>query len=51
MAFTAKKAIVPLLNMWKKATITAIHKKGDRNICNNYRPVSLTSMIVKNINA
>ena len=36
-----------LPTMWKKATVTAIHKKGDRNICNNYRPVSLTSVIVK----
>ena len=31
----------------EKATVTAIHKKGDRNLCNNYRPVSLTSVICK----
>ena len=36
-----------LPTMWKKATVTAIHKKGDRNLCNNYRSVSLTSMIIK----
>ena len=33
--------------MCKKAKVTAIHKKGDRNLCNNYRPVSLTSVICK----
>ena len=32
---------------WKKATVTAIHKKGDRNLCNNCQPVSLTSVICK----
>ena len=36
---------------WKKATVTAIHKKGDRNMCNNYRPVSLTSVICKMLEA
>ena len=40
-----------LPTMWKKATVTAIHKKGDRNLCNNYRPVSRTSVIVKMLEA
>ena len=33
-----------LPTMWKKATVTAIHKKGNRNL---YRPVSLTSIFCK----
>ena len=29
-----KDGILP--TMWKMATVTAIHKKGNRNLCNNY---------------
>ena len=36
--------------MWKRATVTAIHMKGNRSLPNNYRPVSLTSVVYK-INA
>lgn len=32
---------------WKTANISAIHKKGPRDTPGNYRPVSLTSVIVK----
>lgn len=32
---------------WKKANISAIHKKGDRSSPGNYRPVSLTSVLCK----
>ena len=32
---------------WKKAQICAIHKKGPKTLCNNYRPVSLTSVVCK----
>ena len=32
---------------WKIAYITPIHKKGSRNVAGNYRPVSLTSTVVK----
>ena len=32
---------------WAEAIITAIHKKGVRNIVDNYRPISLTSVISK----
>jgi hypothetical protein len=34
-------------NDWKIANITPIYKKGPRLLANNYRPVSLTSVICK----
>ncbi len=36
-----------LPEVWKRAKITAIFKKGDRKHPGNYRPVSLTSIICK----
>ena len=32
---------------WKNANVIPLYKKGTRTSCNNYRPVSLTSQIVK----
>ena len=32
---------------WKEANVTAVFKKGDRNLASNYRPVSLTSILCK----
>jgi len=32
---------------WKSANISSVFKKGNRNIADNYRPVSLTSQIFK----
>ena len=32
---------------WKSANISPIFKKGNRNMADNYRPVSLTSLICK----
>ena len=32
---------------WKKAHVAAVFKKGDRGSPNNYRPISLTSIICK----
>ena len=42
---TIKYNILP--DDWKKANITAIFKKGKRNLASNYRPVSLTSIVCK----
>ena len=30
-------------NIWKIAHVTPLHKKGPKNLCNNYRPISLLS--------
>ena len=40
-----EKGIVPL--EWKEANIIPLFKKGSRNKSENYRPVSLTSVICK----
>ena len=32
---------------WKKANVSPIYKKGARNKAENYRPISLTSIICK----
>ena len=32
---------------WKKTTVVPIHKGGDRSVVKNYRPVSLTSVVYK----
>ena len=32
---------------WRDGNINPLHKKGSRKQCNNYRPVTLTSQIVK----
>jgi len=36
-----------LPNDWKSAYISAIYKKGNNNIAENYRPISLTSVVCK----
>ena len=32
---------------WRDGNVTPLHKSGSRKSCNNYRPVTLTSQIVK----
>ena len=39
------EGIVP--SQWLKAFITAIHKKGAKNLFENYRPISITSIVCK----
>ena len=36
-----------LPNDWLKACVTAIHKKGDKSVADNYRPISITSILCK----
>ena len=32
---------------WKRANITPVHKKAEKELVTNYRPISLTSLVVK----
>ena len=43
--FSLKEGVVPF--EWKEANIIPLFKKGSRNKSDNYRPVSLTSVICK----
>ena len=45
--FSKSIAMGKLPEDWKLAYISPIHKKGDRRIALNYRPVSLTSVVCK----
>ena len=45
--FNASIKLSTIPQEWKLADITAVYKKGDRNVCGNYRPISLTSIICK----
>ena len=55
--FTVVPALVKLFNLsltkcvfpasWKKANVIPLHKKDDTSIMNNYRPVSILSVLGK----
>ena len=38
-----------LLSVWKSANVVPIHKSGERTLAENYRPVSLESILVKSL--
>jgi len=42
---TIKNGTIP--RDWKRATVVPIHKGGDRSVVKNYRPVSLISVVCK----
>ena len=45
LEITMNNGILP--GDWKRATVVPIHKGGDRSLVTNYRPVSLTSVVCK----
>ena len=47
MLFTLSMSVDEVPNQWKAANVVPIHKKGDKNNVDNYRPVSLLSSISK----
>ena len=42
---TMKEGVIP--EDWKRAFVSAIYKKGSKSIAENYRPISLTSLVCK----
>ena len=34
-------------SIWKQGVVTAIYKKGNRNLASNYRAITLTSIVCK----
>ena len=45
--FNKSLRVKQIPNIWKKARVTAIHKKKNKKLACNYRPVSLTSIVCK----
>ena len=45
--FTTSLRTKKIPTQWKQGNISAIHKKGSKKLCTNYRPVSLTSVVCK----
>ena len=38
---------IEIPKQWKIARVSAIHKKGNRKLASNYRPVSNTSIVCR----
>ena len=38
---------IKIPKQWKIARVSAIHKKGNRKLASNYRPVSITSIVCR----
>ena len=49
VTYMLKKSFITgqLPENWKHADITPLHKKGPKFLCENYRPISLTSIVCK----
>ena len=47
LAYIFNKSIQTIPQDWRDANVTPINKKGQRNKCNNYKPMSLTSQVIK----
>jgi hypothetical protein len=45
LKITINNATIP--SDWKKAIVVPIYKGGDRSLIVNYRPISLTSVVCK----
>ena len=45
--FTSSITTHTIPKQWKEARVSAIHKKGDKKLACNYRPVSITSIIAE----
>ena len=45
--FTAFLSVSKLPRQWKTAVVTPVYKKGISSSCSNYRPISLTSVVLK----
>ncbi|ELU01999.1 hypothetical protein CAPTEDRAFT_40136, partial [Capitella teleta] len=47
MLFDSRLSIRVLPSVWKSAHVTALFKRGKKHSPENYRPVSLTSVVCK----
>jgi hypothetical protein len=45
--FNISMETMKLPESWKEATVTPLHKKGLKHLVENYRPISLASILCK----
>ena len=45
--FNCSLALVKLPCEWKNGNVSPVFKKGDKELVSNYRPISLTCLVVK----